>query len=72
MIRWFFWRPERSMEEIVEGYARIAQVRWASPHPTREPDPAMEVISQPIDGERSPRVQQMTRELTMDFGRDIE
>jgi hypothetical protein len=64
MLEWLkFWKKD-SFDQMVEGFGEIARVRWGSPYPTREPDQALEFLSQPIDGERSPQTQQITRELT--------
>jgi hypothetical protein len=61
---WLF--PSPSLDQLVREYEEVAPIpkNYVSPYPYREPDEAMEIVSQPLDGERHPKVQEMTRELT--------
>jgi hypothetical protein len=65
--KWFRWLiPSRSLDQLEREFAKFSPVptNYVSPHPQREQDQVMEFISQPVDGERSPQTQQITRELT--------
>lgn len=65
--KWFRWLiPNRSLDQLEREFERCSPVpiNYISPYPHREPDQALEFLSQPIDGERSPQTQQITRELT--------
>ena len=61
---WLF--PSPSLDQLVREYEEMSPVpkQYVSPVPHREPDEAMEIVSQPVDGERHPRVQEMTHQLT--------
>jgi hypothetical protein len=61
---WLF--PSPSLDRLVREYEEMSPVpkQYVSPVPHRELDEAMEIVSQPLDGERHPKVQEMTRELT--------
>lgn len=61
---WLF--PSPSLDQLAKEYEEVSPIpkNYVSPVPHREPDEAMEIVSQPVDGERHPRVQEMTHQLT--------
>lgn len=66
-LKWMKWlMPNRSLEQLEKNFQQASPIPtdYTSPYPHRETDPGLEFLSQPLDGERNPKVKEMTRELT--------
>lgn len=68
MFEWLkkWMTPNRSLDKLEKDFEAVSPIPtdYTSPYPHREPDEAIELLSQPMDGEAHPRVRQITRELT--------
>ncbi|TCS92222.1 hypothetical protein [Hazenella coriacea] len=63
----FDWlKRQNKFDQLVRDFEEVpaVPVSYGSPYPNREQDQLIEIISQPMDGERSPYVQRITRDLT--------
>lgn len=58
--------PGRFLDKLEKDFEQASPLPtdYITPYPHRETDPGLEFLSQPLDGERSPHVKEITRELT--------